>query len=70
MEDSPYWSADPTGERALHTAGIIRKNLKVLWQDGKLDEREIEVYLASLRPKFKQGITEPQRILELLSEET
>ena len=69
MEESPYWSADPTGERALHTAKVMRKNLKALWLDGKLSEEEIENYLAGLRPKFRQGITQPDRILELLSDE-
>jgi len=70
MENSPYWSADPTGERALHTAKIMRKNLKSLWQEGKLGADEIENYLSGLRPKFRQGIIQPERILELLSEES
>ncbi len=69
MEESPFWSADPTGERALYTAKILRKNLKTLWLDGKLGEAEIESYLDSLRPKFRQGITRPDRLLELISEE-
>jgi len=70
MEESPYWLADPTGERALHTAKIMRKNLKTLWLDGKLAESEIERYLTELRPRFRQSITQPERILELLSEES
>ena len=69
MEESPYWSADPTGERALHTAKVMRKNLKEIWQQEKMTESEIEDYLTSLRPKFKQAITQPERILELLSAE-
>lgn len=69
MQESPYWVADPTGERALDTARIMRKNLKILWQSGKMSEKEIEDYLAGLRPKFKQSITQPDRILELLSED-
>ena len=69
MEESPYWTADPTGEKALYTANIMRKNLKSLWVEGKLSENEIEDYLESLRPKFRQSITQPDRILEILSEE-
>lgn len=69
MEESPYWSADPTGERALNAARLLRKNLKLLWQEGKMSEQEIENYLSELRPKFRQSITQPTRILELLSTE-
>ncbi len=69
MEESPYWVADPTGENALNTARIMRKKLKAAWQTGQLSENEIENYLTDLRPKFRQAITEPDRILELLSEE-
>jgi hypothetical protein len=67
MEDSPFWRADPTGERALHAAKIIRKNVNLLWLDGKLPAEEAEGILKVLRPKFRQGITQPDRLLELLS---
>ena len=70
MEESPYWLADPTGERALNTAKIIRKNLKGLWQGRKMSTEEIEDYLTALRPKFRQAITSPEHILELLSDES
>jgi hypothetical protein len=69
MQESPYWQADPTGERALHTANVMRKNLKTLWQTGQMSEGEIESYIAELRPRFRQSITQPERILGLLSEE-
>ena len=42
MEESPYWKSDPTGERALKTAKMIRKNLNLLWLDGKLPKEESE----------------------------
>ncbi len=67
MEESPYWKADPTGERALNAAKMVRKNLNLLSLDGKLPEREAEEILAQLKPRFKQGITCPDRLLELLS---
>lgn len=66
-EESPYWKADPTGERAFQAAKIIRKNLNLLWLDGKLPERESEQLLAELKPSFREGITQPDRLLELLS---
>lgn len=67
MERSPYWEADPTGERAINAAKMIRKNLNLLWLDGKLPGLEGEEILAELRPRFREGITQPDRLLELLA---
>lgn len=67
MEESPFWKADPTGERALGAAKTIRKNLYLLWLDGKLPDNEAEEILTDLKPRFRQGITTPERLLELLS---
>jgi len=68
MEESPYWKADPTGERAFNAAKVIRKNLNHLWLEGKLPPAEADSLLAELRPRFQAGITDPDRLLELLSE--
>jgi hypothetical protein len=68
MEESPYWKADPTGERAFNAAKVIRKNLNYLWLEGKLPAAEADRLLAELRPRFQAGITDPDRLLELLSE--
>lgn len=65
--ESPYLQADPTGARSLNAARILRKNLKLLWQSGKLTETEIENYLVELRPRFRQGILRQKQIMELLS---
>jgi hypothetical protein len=67
MEESPYWKADPTGERALNAAKMLRKNLNLLWLDGKLPVKEGEAILADLRPRFREGITHPDDLLDLLS---
>ncbi len=67
MEQSPYWKADPTGERALAAANIIRKNLHLLLLDGKISEEDAEPILADLKGKFREGIVQPDRLLELLS---
>jgi hypothetical protein len=67
MEASPFWKADPTGERALNAAKMIRKNLNLLWLDGKLPATDGEAILADLRPRFREGITRPDDLLELLS---
>jgi len=67
MEESPYWKADPTGERAINAAKMIRKNLNLLWLDGKLPVNDGEAILASLKPHFREGITRPDDLLKLLS---
>jgi len=67
-EKSPYRQADPTGERAINAARTIRKNLNLLWLDGKLPQPEAGAILEELRPRFRQGITRPDEILEMLSE--
>jgi hypothetical protein len=67
MKESPFWGADPTGERALNAARMIRKNLNLLWLDGKLPREEAETILLELKSRFREGITQPDRLLELLS---
>lgn len=67
MEQSRYWKADPAGERALESAKMIRKNLNLLWLDGKLPEAEAERIIAEMKPRFREAITAPDQLLELLS---
>lgn len=67
MDRSPYWKADPAGERALHAAKIIRKNLNLLWLDGKLPEREVDRLLMELKGRFRGSITNPEGLLDLIS---
>jgi len=65
--DSPYWQADPTGDRALTAAKLIRKNLNLLWLDGKLRKDDAELILDELRNRFKLGITNPDELLPLFT---
>lgn len=67
MERSPFWKADPAGERAIYTADIIHKNLNLLWLDGKLPEAEAQKLLDLLKRRFRQGITNPESLLDLLA---
>ena len=68
IDNSPFCNADPTGERALNTAGMIRKNLNTLWLDGKLGESEAEEMLGVIKLRLKEGICQPDDLLTLLSE--
>lgn len=67
MDQSPFWKADPTGERAINAAKMIRKNLNLLWLDGKLSTAEATGILQEIKPRLREGICQPDRILELLS---
>lgn len=67
MEQSPFWKADPTGERALKAAQMIRKNINLLWLDGKLTAESAEAILLEMRSRFREGVTRPDELLTLLS---
>jgi len=67
MDSSPFFNADPTGERALNAAGMIRKNLHALWLDGKLREEDANQMLAVIKIRLKEGICQPDELLTLLS---
>lgn len=66
-QNSPYWKADPTGDRALTAAKLIRKNMNLLWLDGKLRPEDADLILKELRNRFKLGITNPDELLPLFT---
>jgi hypothetical protein len=47
---------------------MIRKNLNMLWLDGKLGESEAEEMLGVIKIRLKEGICQPDDLLTLLSE--
>ena len=65
---SPYLKADPTGERALRAADALRYNLNHLWLEGKLSESAVDKQMAEIKNLFRTGITQPERLLELVSD--
>jgi hypothetical protein len=67
IDNSPYCNADPTGERALNAADMIRKNLHTLWLDGKLRESDAEEILVTIKARLKESICQPEDLLNLLS---
>ncbi len=66
-ENSPYWNADPTGDRALTAAHLVRKNLNLLWLDGKLCKEDSDLIIQELHNRFKLAITDPDEILPLFT---
>jgi len=67
LEESPWWSADPTGERAMHAAKTLRKHLKKLWLQGKLPPKTADRMLADIKSRLLLGITSPEQLPELLA---
>jgi hypothetical protein len=65
---SPYLKADPTGERALRAASALRRNLNHLWLEGKLSESAVEKQMAEVKNLFRAGITQPEKLLDLVSD--
>ncbi|MCD6525715.1 MAG: zinc dependent phospholipase C family protein [Desulfuromonas sp.] len=66
---SPYFNADPTGERAIYIAQQLRSNLNALWLDGKLPQEQSQQLIDELRGQFRDAITEPKRLLHLLADQ-
>lgn len=65
FETSPWMAADPTGERALAAAAKIRRNLHLLWLDGKLSEADAERVLVQMKKTLRDGLLHPDRLLKL-----
>jgi hypothetical protein len=67
-EQSRYFKADPTGEKALAAAEAVRKNLRLLYRTGKITKPQAYAELAELKIKLKEAICEPDILLQILSE--
>jgi hypothetical protein len=46
---------------------MVRKNLHLLHMDGKLDDEQSEEIILGFKNCFREGITRPREILDLLS---
>lgn len=64
---SPWLSADPTGEIPLAAAERLRKNLKILYQSGKLTEPDAISQADLFRTNLKESILEPDRLRGIAS---
>jgi hypothetical protein len=69
MEESRYFQADPTGERALLSAEMVRKNLRLLYRSGKIDKAQAMGQLLELKGNLRNAICEPEQLAHILSAE-
>ncbi len=67
LEESRYFQADPTGERALATAEAVRKNLRLLYNAGKIAKEDAVAQVDTMRHRLREAIWEPEKLLQILS---
>jgi len=65
--DADICRTDPTGERALAMAEALRKNLRLLYKNGKLTKADGLEQVEALRMKLRQSLLKPQLLEELHS---
>lgn len=65
QENSRYFLADPTGERALATAQAVRKNLRILYKSGKITQADAFNQLEELKPKLRRSICAPALLQQI-----
>jgi hypothetical protein len=68
-ENSPVFLADPTGERALAAAEMVRKNFRTLYLTRKVTRKQALAQIAEMKPRLRDAISEPHKLLEILSAE-
>jgi hypothetical protein len=66
-ESSRYFLADPTGERALATAEKVRKNLRILYKNGKITREQASGKLDEMKMKLSQSICSPALLQQIHS---
>lgn len=66
LNSSPWLEADPTGERALKAAESVRKNLRILYQSGKITKEAAAAELESLKSKLKAAILHPELLSQIV----
>jgi len=66
-QDSELLLADPTGERALAMAEAVRKNLRLLYKNGRMTKAEGLEQVERLRVSLRQALYKPELLDEVYS---
>ena len=64
-KDSRLLQADPTGERALAMAEAVRKNLRLLYKNGRMTKAEGVEQVELLKIKLRQALDNPELLEEI-----
>lgn len=67
VDTSPWLAADPTGEQALLAAESVRKNLRILFQSGKISREAASGELAGMKVRLAEAIFQPEQLRQILS---
>jgi hypothetical protein len=66
-QDSEVLAADPTGERALAMAEAVRKNLRLLYKNGRLTRVEGLEQVEVLKKSLREALYRPELLDEVYS---
>lgn len=67
MDSSSWLAADPTGEEALNAAETVRKNLRLLYQSGKITKDAASQELNEMKKRLESAIKQPEELKKILS---
>lgn len=67
VDSSSWLSADPTGEQALQAAAIVRKNLRILYQGGKITREAAAGELDEMKIRLENAMRQPEQLKQILS---
>jgi len=62
IDASSWLAADPTGEQALKAAETVRKNLRLLYQSGKITKEAAGQELEGMKKRLKRAILQPEEL--------
>jgi hypothetical protein len=69
MEDSRFFSADPTGEKAIELAEAVRRRYRVLYLSRRITRKEALGELLEIKGRLREAMFEPERLPEIVSAE-
>lgn len=67
IDSSSWLAADPTGEQALKAAATVRKNLRLLYQSGKITKEAAGQELDEMKKRLEIAILQPEELSRILS---
>lgn len=68
IDTSSWLAADPTGEAALKVAEPVRKNLRLLYQSGKISKDAAHQELCEMKKRLESAIKNPHELRKILSQ--